>query len=70
MFKFLSQRFHANINGKIMFMFLTICLPSFQTPGRLSSSGDNDGLICQEYVVFDIYQACPLYLVEYTIHED
>ena len=37
----------------------------FQTPGRLCSE-DVDQLLCQEYVIFDIHQALPLYLISYS----
>ncbi|KAK2144981.1 hypothetical protein LSH36_713g01000 [Paralvinella palmiformis] len=38
---------------------------SIITPGR-HCSDDDDQLLCQEYVVFDIYQTLPLYLISYS----
>ena len=46
------------------FIFFNI----FQTPGRLhkADDGELEGSLCQEYVIFDVNQARPLYLLEYT----
>ncbi len=45
---------------------IVYCYTKFQTPGRLSGSGDEDDrMLCQEYLVFDVTQVLPLCLIEY-----